>query len=56
MSQIRQDFLRTLEAGIVGLFFVQAVRFLYATLYARASSADLVQRVPNLDSSRASRA
>jgi endonuclease/exonuclease/phosphatase family metal-dependent hydrolase len=45
MSQLRQDFLRTIEAGIVGLFFVQAVRFLYATLYARASSADLVQRV-----------
>ncbi len=47
MSHIRQDFLRSLEAGIVGLFWVQAVRFLYATLYARASSADLVQRVPN---------
>jgi endonuclease/exonuclease/phosphatase family metal-dependent hydrolase len=47
MSQLRQDFLRTIEAGIVGLFFVQAVRFLYAILYARASSADLVQRVPN---------
>jgi hypothetical protein len=38
MSQLRQDFLRTIEAGIVGLFFVQAVRFLYATLYARASA------------------
>lgn len=49
MSQLRQDFLRALEAGIVGLFFVQAVRFLYTTLYARASSADLVQRVPNPD-------
>jgi endonuclease/exonuclease/phosphatase family metal-dependent hydrolase len=47
MSQLRQDFLRTIEAGIVGLFFVQAVRYLYATLYARASSADLVQRVAN---------
>ncbi len=47
MSPLRQDFLRTIEAGIVGLFFVQAVRFLYATLYARASSADLVQRVAN---------
>ncbi len=46
MSQIRQDILRTLEAGAVGLFFVQTVRFAYATLYARASSADLVQRVP----------
>jgi hypothetical protein len=47
MSKTRGDFLRSLEAGIVGLFFVQAVRFLYATLYARASSADLVQRAPN---------
>ena len=45
MSHIRQDFLRTLEAGAVGLFFVQAVRFTYAALYARASSADLVGRV-----------
>ncbi|MBP8973619.1 MAG: endonuclease/exonuclease/phosphatase family protein [Anaerolineae bacterium] len=47
MSHIRQDFLRTLEAGTVGLFFVQAVRFTYAALYARASSADLVGRVPD---------
>ncbi|HVO71181.1 MAG TPA: hypothetical protein VMT24_14120, partial [Aggregatilineaceae bacterium] len=47
MSQIRQDFFRALEAGSVGLFLVQAVRFIYATLYARASSADLVQRVPD---------
>ncbi len=46
MSRLRVDFFRTLEAGIVGLVFVQAVRFLYATLYARASSADLVQRTP----------
>ncbi len=46
MSQLRRDFLRAVEAGVVGLFLVQAVRFLYATLYARASSADLVQRVP----------
>lgn len=47
MSHLRQDFLRTLEAGTVGLFLVQAVRFAYASLYARASSADLVQRVPD---------
>jgi endonuclease/exonuclease/phosphatase family metal-dependent hydrolase len=47
MSQLRQDFFRALEAGSVGLFLVQAVRFVYATLYARASSADLVQRVPD---------
>jgi len=47
MSQLRQDFFRSLEAGTVGLFLVQAVRFIYATLYARASSADLVERVPD---------
>ncbi len=52
MSQLRQDFLRTIEAGAVGLCLVQAVRYVYATLYARASSADLVQRVA--DSSRLS--
>lgn len=46
MSRLRVDFFRTLEAGIVGLFFIQAARFAYATIYARASSADLVQRVP----------
>jgi endonuclease/exonuclease/phosphatase family metal-dependent hydrolase len=44
MSPFRRDLLRSLEAGIVGLFLVQAVRFVYATLYARASSADLVGR------------
>lgn len=44
MSRLRVDFFRTCEAALVGLFFVQAVRFVYATLYARASSADLVQR------------
>lgn len=43
MPQFRRDLLRSLEAGIVGLFLVQAVRFAYATLYARASSADLAR-------------
>ncbi|MBN2304271.1 MAG: hypothetical protein JXQ72_07340 [Anaerolineae bacterium] len=47
MQRIRRDVLRSLEAGIVGLFLIQGVRFLYATLYARASSADLVNRVAN---------
>lgn len=45
MPQIRRDSLRLIEASIVGWFFVQAMRFVYATLYARASSADLVERV-----------
>jgi endonuclease/exonuclease/phosphatase family metal-dependent hydrolase len=44
---MRRDIFRALEAGIVGWLLVQAVRFVYATLYARASSADLVQRVAN---------
>ncbi len=47
MMRVRSDLFRTLEAGTVGLFLVQAARFLYATLYARASSADLVGRVPD---------
>lgn len=47
MQQLRRDLLRSLEAGIVGLFLIQGVRYLYATLYARASSADLVSRVAN---------
>ena len=45
--QIRRDFLRSLEAIIVGIFLVQTVRYLYAALYADVSSADLVQRVPD---------
>ena len=45
MSNLRRDLLRSIEAGAIGLFLVQGVRFLYATLYARASSADLVERV-----------
>ncbi|NDJ77588.1 MAG: hypothetical protein GYB65_15160 [Chloroflexi bacterium] len=45
----RRDFLRTLEAGTVGLFLIQAVRYVYATLYAHASSADLLQRTVDPD-------
>ncbi|MBN1562340.1 MAG: hypothetical protein JXA10_00760 [Anaerolineae bacterium] len=44
---MRRDMFRALEAGIVGWLLVQAVRFVYAMIYARASSADLVQRVAN---------
>lgn len=47
MQRLRRDFFRTLEAGLAGLFLIQSIRFLYATLYARASSADLVGRVPD---------
>lgn len=49
--QLRRDFLRSLEAAIVGLFLVQAVRYLYAALFADVSSADLVRRLA--DPSRA---
>lgn len=47
MPLFRRDLLRSIEAGIVGLFLVQAVRFIYATLYAHTSSADLVERTAN---------
>ena len=43
--RLRRDFLRSIEAGIIGLFFIQGIRFLYSTLYAHLSSADLVRRV-----------
>lgn len=42
---LRREFLKALEASLVGFFFVQTIRFLYAELYARVSSADLVRRV-----------
>lgn len=45
--QLRRDLLRSVEAGIMGLFLIQSIRFLYATLYAHISSADLVRRVIN---------
>lgn len=43
--QSRRDFFRSLEAGVIGLFLIQSIRFLYGTLYARISSADLVGRI-----------
>jgi len=39
---MRRDFLRLAEATLTGVFFLQAVRFLYATLYAHLGSANLV--------------
>ncbi|MCB9435819.1 MAG: endonuclease/exonuclease/phosphatase family protein [Anaerolineales bacterium] len=47
--QLRRDLLRSVEAGIMGLFLIQSIRFLYATFYAHISSADLVRRVINND-------
>ncbi len=47
--KIRRDLLRSLEALIMGVFFVQSVRYLYAALFADVSSADLVRRVADRD-------
>jgi endonuclease/exonuclease/phosphatase family metal-dependent hydrolase len=44
MAQYRRDLFRLLEAAFVGIFFVQAARFLFGTLYAHFNSADLVTR------------
>jgi endonuclease/exonuclease/phosphatase family metal-dependent hydrolase len=44
MKSLRTDLLRNLEAGLMGLFFVQAVRFLYGTLYAHIGSIDQLSR------------
>ena len=43
--QLRRNFLRSAEAGIIGLFLIQSIRFLFGTMYAHISSADLVRRV-----------
>jgi endonuclease/exonuclease/phosphatase family metal-dependent hydrolase len=47
MVQLRRDLFRLIEAALIGLFFVQAVRFLYGTLYAHLSSASLVLLTTN---------
>lgn len=43
--RLRQAFLRSVEAGVVGLFLIQSIRYLYSTLYAHISSADLIRRL-----------
>jgi endonuclease/exonuclease/phosphatase family metal-dependent hydrolase len=43
--RLQRDFLRSLEASVIGLFLIQSIRYLYHTLYAHVSSADLVRRV-----------
>lgn len=48
MTHYRRDFFRLSEAALIGLFFVQAVRFLYGTLYAHLNSADLISHTLNL--------
>ncbi|MEP7289842.1 MAG: hypothetical protein ABI947_29175 [Chloroflexota bacterium] len=42
MIRYRRDIFRLQEAALVGLFFVQAIRFCYGTLYAHIASAALV--------------
>ncbi|MCS6870448.1 MAG: hypothetical protein NZ571_03225 [Anaerolineae bacterium] len=42
MQTYRRDLFHLLESALVALFFVQSVRFLYSTLYAHFSSANLV--------------
>src|SRR5258708_5930581 len=42
MARYRRDIFRLAEAALVGLFFVQSIRFLYGTLYAHIASANLV--------------
>jgi len=50
MVQYRRDIFRLAEAALVGLFFVQAIRFLYGTLYAHVGSAGQVNQTLNLTS------
>lgn len=47
MTNYRREFFRYLEAGGVGLFFVQAMRFLYGTLYAHLGSLDQLTKTAN---------
>src|SRR5258708_24424256 len=42
MARYRREIFRVAEAAVVGLFFVQSIRFLYGTLYAHIASANLV--------------
>jgi endonuclease/exonuclease/phosphatase family metal-dependent hydrolase len=48
MKSLSSVLLRNLEAGLMGLFFVQAVRFLYGTLYAHIGSLDQLSRTVDL--------
>src|SRR5450432_120519 len=47
MARYRRDIFLLAEAALVGLFFVQAMRFVYATLYAHASSVSLINVTAN---------
>jgi endonuclease/exonuclease/phosphatase family metal-dependent hydrolase len=47
MKTIRNELPRIIEVGLLGLFFVQAVRFLYGTLYAHFGSIDQLTKTLN---------
>src|SRR5260221_10405002 len=47
VMRIARDYYVLAETALVGLFFVQAMRFVYATLYAHVSSASLVNLTAN---------
>lgn len=49
MTHYRRELFRSLEAGLIGLFFVQAMRFLYSALYAHLGSLDQVTKTLNRD-------
>src|SRR5690349_15105377 len=42
LNPLRYDFLVVVEAGLIGLFFIQALRYLVGMLYSRTASASLV--------------
>lgn len=48
MSKRLQLIVTTLEAALVGLFFIQSLRFLIGSLYSRVSSASLLTAYPDL--------
>src|SRR5215813_5692451 len=46
-TQYQRHLFRLAEAALVGLFFVQAMRFLFGTIYARVGSASFVSLTQN---------
>ena len=46
LNRLRPQHLRIVEAGLIGLFFVQALRLLIGLLYSRPASASLVAVLP----------
>lgn len=46
LNPLRHETLTLLEAGLLGLFFIQALRFVIGMLYSRTASASLVSAYP----------